>query len=298
MLYWHIWSVQESLHKCRVAPLLTRCCFTVPSNHKSQGSRGVTTVCLVYIRVVGDVIGGGSPVHNDTDSGRFENYRCRPSAETFHAALDSLDTSVSFRPDLTLGRHWGVRSLPDRGTITPHRSLSLFFLNLYVYMYLLLWWCHMIQNHENEHSPKTFLFSEDPISTQNYHNLYHNHKPEKFTRLVSQTLHLLSALSMTRHIYLTTDFSEILRSTASVVSIIAHFTQRKRFLPRKHDKIIATVHFLSRLVNGSVELLLICCKFTKKSQTQTDNPHVLLSLGWWFEDFPQAAGAHRLKKPW
>ncbi len=48
MLYWHIWSVQELLHKCRVAPLLPRCCFTVPSNHKSQGSRGVTTVCLVY----------------------------------------------------------------------------------------------------------------------------------------------------------------------------------------------------------------------------------------------------------
>ncbi len=48
MLYWHVWSVQESLHKCRVAPLLARCCFTVPSNHKWQGSRGVTTVCLVY----------------------------------------------------------------------------------------------------------------------------------------------------------------------------------------------------------------------------------------------------------
>ncbi len=48
MFYWHIWSVQELLHKCRVAPLLTRCHFTVPSNHKLQGSRGVTTVCLVY----------------------------------------------------------------------------------------------------------------------------------------------------------------------------------------------------------------------------------------------------------
>ena len=31
-----------------VAPLLARCCFTVPSNQKLQGSRGVTTVCLVY----------------------------------------------------------------------------------------------------------------------------------------------------------------------------------------------------------------------------------------------------------
>ncbi len=28
--------------------MLTRCCFTVPSNQKLQGSRGVTTVCLVY----------------------------------------------------------------------------------------------------------------------------------------------------------------------------------------------------------------------------------------------------------
>ncbi len=35
----------------QVAPLLTRCRFTVPSNHKSQGSRGVTTVCLVYIYI-------------------------------------------------------------------------------------------------------------------------------------------------------------------------------------------------------------------------------------------------------
>ena len=33
---------------CRFVPLLTRCRFTVPSNQKSQGSRGVTTVCLVY----------------------------------------------------------------------------------------------------------------------------------------------------------------------------------------------------------------------------------------------------------
>ncbi len=33
----------------RVAsPLLARCCFTVLSNQNSQGSRGVTTVCLVY----------------------------------------------------------------------------------------------------------------------------------------------------------------------------------------------------------------------------------------------------------
>ena len=30
------------------APLFTRCCFTVLSNQNSQGSRGVTTVCLVY----------------------------------------------------------------------------------------------------------------------------------------------------------------------------------------------------------------------------------------------------------
>ncbi len=48
ILYWHIWSVQELLHKYRVAPLLARCCFTVLSNHKSQGLRGVTTVCLIY----------------------------------------------------------------------------------------------------------------------------------------------------------------------------------------------------------------------------------------------------------
>ncbi len=32
----------------RVAPLLPWCPFTVPSNQKLQGSRGVTTVCLVY----------------------------------------------------------------------------------------------------------------------------------------------------------------------------------------------------------------------------------------------------------
>ncbi len=48
MLYWHVWSVQELLHKCGVVPLLARCRFTVPSNHECQGSRGVTTVCLVY----------------------------------------------------------------------------------------------------------------------------------------------------------------------------------------------------------------------------------------------------------
>ncbi len=35
-----------------VAPLLARCCFTVPSNQKSQGLRGVTTVCLVYRGIV------------------------------------------------------------------------------------------------------------------------------------------------------------------------------------------------------------------------------------------------------
>ncbi len=52
MLYWYIWSVQELLHKYRVVPLLARCRFTVRSNHKSQGSRGVTTVGLVYNALV------------------------------------------------------------------------------------------------------------------------------------------------------------------------------------------------------------------------------------------------------
>ena len=46
-MYSHIWSVQELLHKCWFAPLFAGCRFTVLSNHKSQGSRGVTTVCLV-----------------------------------------------------------------------------------------------------------------------------------------------------------------------------------------------------------------------------------------------------------
>ena len=36
------------LHKCGIVPLLTRCPFTVLSNQNSQGSRGITTVCLVY----------------------------------------------------------------------------------------------------------------------------------------------------------------------------------------------------------------------------------------------------------
>ena len=31
-----------------IAPLLARCHFTVLSNHELQGSRGITTVCLVY----------------------------------------------------------------------------------------------------------------------------------------------------------------------------------------------------------------------------------------------------------
>ena len=48
MLYWHIWYVQKLLHKCGFAPLFARCHFTVPSNQNLQGSRGVTTVCLVY----------------------------------------------------------------------------------------------------------------------------------------------------------------------------------------------------------------------------------------------------------
>ncbi len=47
----HLLSVQESLHKCWFAPLLTRCCFTVLPNENSKGSRGVITVCLVYIRI-------------------------------------------------------------------------------------------------------------------------------------------------------------------------------------------------------------------------------------------------------
>ena len=47
-MYWYIWSIQESFHKCRFAPLFARCHFTVPSNQKSQGLSGITTVCLVY----------------------------------------------------------------------------------------------------------------------------------------------------------------------------------------------------------------------------------------------------------
>ena len=41
-------SVQSLTCKCGVTPMLTRYCFTVLSNQNSQGSRGVTTVCLVY----------------------------------------------------------------------------------------------------------------------------------------------------------------------------------------------------------------------------------------------------------
>ena len=74
MLYWHIWSVQESLHKCWVAPLLARCCFTVLSNHESQGSRGVTTVCLVYTRGSRK----GNKCHRSTDTDRREDVTCLP----------------------------------------------------------------------------------------------------------------------------------------------------------------------------------------------------------------------------
>ena len=42
-LYWDVCSVQGSAYKWRV-PLLARCCFTVPSNRKSQGSRGISSV--------------------------------------------------------------------------------------------------------------------------------------------------------------------------------------------------------------------------------------------------------------
>ncbi len=43
-LRWCWRLVWMGLYKCRVAPMLARCCFTVPSNRNPQGSRGVTSV--------------------------------------------------------------------------------------------------------------------------------------------------------------------------------------------------------------------------------------------------------------
>ena len=71
--YWYIWSVQESVHKCGFSPLLTGCCFTVPSNENSQGSRAYTvgyspdfSLCncqylmALCIAVVGYILNAGS----------------------------------------------------------------------------------------------------------------------------------------------------------------------------------------------------------------------------------------------
>ncbi len=49
-----------------VAPLLTRCHFTVLFNHKSQESRGITTVCLIYKGVTPQML--NLNVNRKTDS--------------------------------------------------------------------------------------------------------------------------------------------------------------------------------------------------------------------------------------
>ena len=85
MLYWHISSVQESLHKCGVAPLLTRCHFTVPSNHESQGLRGVTTVCLVY---------------NQETSKQVQGLELQPCAQLCSGVKQGL---ANFKPKTCLG---------------------------------------------------------------------------------------------------------------------------------------------------------------------------------------------------